>query len=353
MIGSISSVDRSTNAAPFGGVAGIDFDDWNADEPRLVFDEAAELGEGPRMQARSLRLAGLNPTPDVLEVFKPYRAPGAFSLVNEHLRDAVVGVFAEAGLLARESFQTTLGSLRAAPLEPGLAAGEFAADLLNIRASVAVAIAVESDVDDAEVHAENAFNADLLGVRNVADAGQIPLAPHQHKIDLALAERKQGPLPLAANEGDFLPAIQRPDADQVAGHEADDAVIIGLGCMAAEGALSVLAYFVGVSDLGNAAHSGLGSEVKHRPHFSIGQFVQVELAGLACLKATRRDVIARLITALKRLPKQRFLLGRWQQLDVRYKFHISNMETCGREVKLSARPFLRHLKEAVSGPQGL
>lgn len=217
LIGSVPIVDRSASAAPLGGIARIDLDNRYTSQPRLVFDMGAELGEGPGMQACSLRLAGLNPAADMREFFNRNRAPGAFSLGNEHLRDTVVGVFAEAGFLAREDFQSPLSGSGSPALQPGSSTRQLAADTLDIRPSVAVAIAIESEIDDPEVNAEHTFDADLFRVWHVADASEIPLALNKHQIDFALAERQQSALALTADEGDLLATAKRPDADGIGG----------------------------------------------------------------------------------------------------------------------------------------
>ena len=351
LIRSVSIVDRSADAAPFGGVARIDFDDRHAKHSRLVFDMGAELGEGPGMQARSLRLAGLNPDADVREFFNRNRAPGAFSLGNEHLRNAVVGVFAEAGLLARECFQSSFGGFSAAPLKSGLAPSQFAADALDACASIAVAVAVEREIDDTEIDAEHTFDADLFRVRYVTDAGEIPLTLDEHQIDFAFAISEQGALALAADERDFLPAAKRPDAHGIGGQETNDTVIVGLGGMTTKAALAVFAGFVGIGRLGDAAHSRLRRQPEALANVRVSKLMQIELPRLAGLEGARGQIITSLVATLKRLPQQLLLLWRWLQLDVGNQFHYSSMETAERFVKPSARHFLRHLKEAVSMPQ--
>lgn len=347
LIRSVPVVDRPAHAAPFGGVARIDLDDRQASPVRFIFDELPELGKRPGMQACSLRLSGLNPSPDMREFFNRNRAPGAFCLGNEHLRDNVVCVFAEASLLAREFLQSPLGRLRAASLKPSLAARQLAANLLDLGPSVAVAVAVERDVHDAKVNAEDTLDADFFRVRDVADAGQIPSSAHEHQIDFPLAEGKQRTLSSAASEGDLLPSGKRPDAHRISGQETDDAVVIGLRRVAPECALDITPRFVSVGDLGNAAHDRLCGQSEHLACLGIGQLMQIELARLASLKATGREVIAGLIATLKRLPQQGFLLWRRLKFDVGNQFHNLHIGDVRGKFKSERQRFLPALKVEV------
>lgn len=351
LIRSVPVVNRSAHAAPFGGVARIDFDHGDANAAGLVFYKLPKLGERPGMQASALRAAGLNATANVGQVFDPNRAARAFSLGNEHFRNNVVGVVAKAGLLAREFLQPALGCFGAALLKPGLAAGKFAADVLDSGPGVAVAVAIEGDVDHAEIDANHVRYACLFRVWDVAGASQIPLAADKHQIDFALAVGEQRPLSSATDKVDLLASGQCPDAYTVVGQEPDDAVIIGLGGVPAETALAVFPSLVGIGRLGDAADGRLRGQAEHYPDLGIGQFVQVELPDLASLEASSREVIAGLIATLKRLPKQGLLLWRRLKLDVGNQLHILHIGEVRGKFKTQPaerQSFLPALKDGVS-----
>ena len=300
------------------------------------------------MQARSLRFAGLNPASDMREFLNRNRAPGAFSLGNKHLRYAVVGVFAEAGLLTRKFLQSPLGGFGVATLQTSFAPSELAADALDARSGVTVAIAVKREIDHAEINAEHAFNADFLRVRRIADARQIPLAAHEHQIDLTLAEGEQRTLARAADERDFQPTGKRPNTDGIGGGETDNPVIIGLCGEAPKVALAIFAGFVCVRRFGDATHRGLRGQAEHLADLGIGQPVQVELPKLSCLEAACRQVIAGCIAALQRLAQRARLFLSWFELNVRYQFHISNMEIFAESFNRKAALPPRHSWRGLS-----
>src|SRR5690606_36855008 len=121
------------------------------------------------------------------QAFDGNREAGALGARNDLLGDAVVDALAEASLLSAEFLQSPLGGLSASALQSSTTAGEALADTLDLSSGLGPAFAVEREVDDAEVDPENALNVDLLGVWNIADASEIPPAPDQHQVDLALA----------------------------------------------------------------------------------------------------------------------------------------------------------------------
>jgi hypothetical protein len=89
------------------------------------------------------------------------------------------------------------------------------ANLLSIRPGVRPPLAIEGEVDDAEIDAKHILNTGLLGVGHIADDGEIPFAANEHQVNLARAVAKQSALAFAADKRELDPAGQRPDADLV------------------------------------------------------------------------------------------------------------------------------------------
>lgn len=324
---SVGTIDGSAARAGLARVGGIDCDHRNADQLGFVSHKSAKLGEAPRMQAVALTLSGLHATADVGEVFNRNRQSRAFSPRNEFLADAVVHVGAEPGFLSGELAQTALGRLGAATLQPGLAAGHLGTERFNGCTAVAVAEAVKGQIDDAEIDAENALDVDFLGVGDVADAGDVPLALDQHQIGLTLTERQQLTLAFSANERDHLSAFERPDADRIVALETEDTVIERLGSVLAEAhhlrrtAVGFVSG-VGIGHLGDAAYRDLRCDTEALARRVVRRLVQVELTGRAGLEPSLRHPIAGIVAAFKRRREQLGLRLRRLQLDVGNELHV-------------------------------
>jgi hypothetical protein len=211
-------------------------------------------------------------------------------------------------LSCSELGQPSLGTFAGAALETGAPAHEMGADLFDRLAGVGFAVAVGCDVDDAEVDAEHIGRLDQRGIIDVAHAREVPLIPHNHQVDLAVAE--QSLLVLAGHAGDFLPTANRPNRDGVVVNEAENAVIVGMGGKAAERALRCPIALIGIGHVSYAAHGGLRRQVEHLACVAVSQLAQIELSEFARLPSLGREKVARLITTLKRLAKQFLLLWR-------------------------------------------
>lgn len=312
LIGSVLVVDRSASTTPFGGVARIYQNDRYASKPGFVFDKATELSECPIMQASSLLASGLNARPNVPEVFKPYRSARALRLANKSLRDYVVGVGLESPLPSGKLPEPSFCGLCAASLKSSAATSEMRSDLLDAFAGMRTAVAVESDVHDAEINTQHAFDTQEFRVRHVTDAGQVPLATYEHQVNFALAEGEQCSLVLTAYEGYLFASCQRPNTHSVVTEETKDAIIVGLCGVLLKGPLSLTSELVGTGDLGNAENGRLSGQTVHTANLTIGHLVKIESPKGFRLEGLSRKVVASLIASYERLTQQMALLRRWQ-----------------------------------------
>jgi len=316
LIGSVLSVDHTTARAALARVAGVDCDQRDASARRLVGDEGAELMERPGMQAGSLTAPGRYPPADALQIFQGNATFGAFSSLHDRLRNAVVGVFTEPGLLACHPTETALRRLGASLLKSALAAGETVSDPLHIGSGMDDAVAVGRERDDTEVNAEPVGRLELLGFRDVAGGSEHPLAPKQAEIDFALAVSHQPPLVLAHHDRDGDAAFNGPQTDRAAVlNEADNAVVVGLGSVFAEHRRRLAADLEGVGDLGDRAHSGLSGQTEAPTHVGVSQFVQIVLPEDLTVEADAGKPRARLVAAGKRRSQADGLFARRQHLQ--------------------------------------
>ena len=88
----------STLGTHLRSVLGIDDLEQHAGLLGLVGNVLPKLVESPRPHAVTLRLAKPYPVPDALEVFKGDAAAGVFGLLNESLREDVIGITTKARL---------------------------------------------------------------------------------------------------------------------------------------------------------------------------------------------------------------------------------------------------------------
>jgi hypothetical protein len=230
----VGLVDRPTFGTCPAGVARIDDDNRDAFERRLVTRELAKLSKRPPTQAVALRLSGLSPPADMRQMFDRNRLAGAFGVGINLLGDAVVDMLSKAGLLSAKFLQTPLGGLGTAVLRTCATNGNFPTNALDLGTGIGAAIAVIGKVHNPAIKPEHIDDADLRGIRDVTDNGEIPCAADQHQIDLAFAKGKQSTLTVAADERNLHSTSERPDADRVADDKAQYAIVVWLGGMVAK-----------------------------------------------------------------------------------------------------------------------
>jgi hypothetical protein len=121
---------------------------------------------------------------------------------------------------------------------------------------------------------------------DVADAGKVPVASHQHQIDLALAVGEQDAPTLIADERNLPTTADRPHAHLVVRNEPEDAVVVGRR---------------GDGNLANTADDNLRRHAELFADGIIKRILQVALVGLASIQATLGNFVAGGIAPLKRL----------------------------------------------------
>jgi len=205
-------------------------------------------------------------------------------------------------------------------------------EAINLRARVGFSIAIGSDVDNAEVNAEEAIDILQLGLFNVASSQEIELPALEEEVRFALARFEKLSLPFAAYVGNLLAASDSPD-----GHElllrapGQYTVIIGDSTVGLKAALLPSIQLVGIGDLGNAADSHLSREPKLLANFVVEKMVKVVLAKSAGLPALFGDVIAGAIRYLKGFLERSKLLVRGLECHGGYQSHCSMLDASSAE----------------------
>ena len=101
----VSLVNPPARAAGLRGMGRVDLNESHTGSLSLVGQEAAELGERPRMQGGPLGLAKPYPVTDTAQLLDSNAAPGAFSLGHDAFTYPVVNVARETCLPATSLLQ--------------------------------------------------------------------------------------------------------------------------------------------------------------------------------------------------------------------------------------------------------
>jgi hypothetical protein len=181
----VGLVDVAARWASTRGVARICGHKFDASNGGLVAEERSQLKERPSRMHRSLVLPDRYPFTDTRQVFDGSAAPGAFGLCDDVFRDHVIGVRTEAGLLARELLEMTLGRLGADRLKRTAKTLETLPRDLDGSAAVGLSIRVDSKVADAQVYAKPALGVDGRAIGHFDGHVEKPLALAQDKVGLA------------------------------------------------------------------------------------------------------------------------------------------------------------------------
>jgi len=307
-------------------VARVNCLDHQASAFCFVLYKIAKLAETPVVQPFPLLFIGLNPAADMRQIFERDTHAVAFSSGNDSFRDAMVLMFLESFLLAAHVAKATLCRTRTNTLQlcPSLCVSGPVS--LDFRSGVLVSNAIRRDVDDAHVNAEHPIRCKQTGIIEVAYGTDVPLAAHEHKINFALAVRKQFSLVLSTDKGNPGSTWKKPDRNHIAADKPEYAVIVRLSRMLAKCAHLLLVNLVRISNFRDAAHGNLRRQIEASAKIGIKRLVHVVLAKYPLLKCGLRKPVARLITTLKRIFQSRFLFWSWRQFEVCDKLHSSSIE---------------------------
>jgi hypothetical protein len=315
-------------------IARINCDNRHACTFGFVLQKRPQLSESPIVQCRALAAPGRYPVADVRQLFDSNSASGALRLLHKFFRDTVVGVLLKTTLSARYFFELAFCRACALSLKVSATMCVCAALFLHAFAAVAFPIAVECEVNYAQVNTQHIFAFARWGHVDVAHAGDIPFTAHEHQIDLTLAVLEELALPFSADVFDALPSTQQPDGDFRIIAEAKDAVIIWLcGCWAiCTLPFSFSSVCVSSNNFTDTAHGQLGREPVTFPEVSIHCLVEFWLAKCLIGKRTQTYFITCVITGFERLLERDKLYLCGSQSDVGNELHTSIIDYIRQKV---------------------
>jgi hypothetical protein len=226
--------------ASAAGITSVHENYRNAEQLRLVVDELTKLREGPSSHLGSLRFAKPCPATYSFEILQRNTTSGVFGLRNEGLRDAVVGVTAE----ARFTLADALHGASSAPAgltftshlfaERPANSGVLLANGLDLLASMDIAVGVGSEVGDAQVYTEKLGSLDGWIFRELPGGVEEELPVPVDEIDLAFEAIQPLGLILAKDVGQNLASLQGPERDVIQTLPGQNALIVGDGAVRLE-----------------------------------------------------------------------------------------------------------------------
>ncbi len=283
----------------------------------LVDDKGLQLRKGPAMECCALRPASRYPRANMRQILQRYRPLRAFGLRNNPFGEVVVYPCRKAVFLPYELSQAAAGTVGPFPLELAPQAPMPIAHVLDRLAGMGLAVAIYRNIGHPQVNAHHAFHVARVGYFNLAPSEQIPRAVDQRQIRLAPLRSEQRALPIAAEERDRLPPVERPDRDfLLAAVEGQDAIIVGHRTVWAKRALNLAIQLVGIRYLRNAPHHHLRGKPERLAGVLVHQLVNRKLPkglGLPCRQTHR---VTRLIRPLKRALQSVSLLRSRLQLQL-------------------------------------
>jgi hypothetical protein len=325
----------------------------------LVLDKRPQLAKRPARELSAL-LPSHSPRLQAyaLEVFEGNSSLRAFGKPNKLFANDVVGIGNKPLLFARLLLQAAFRGVRVLPLklrpEPSVAAPHGVDD----GATTDVAIRVYRYVLEAQIHPDNAFCNERLGVFDFARGEQVDLATPVHEVGFSYPGLEQLHLPLSGHKRDVLSPGDGPDRCRgFVEVPRKDAVVIGNRAPRFEPPLAPLIQPVRIPDFGKATDHHLSRKPKLRPHVFVAELLQSVLPERPLLPGYIRDVVAGRVGPLKRLFQEPRLFWRGPQLELSYQFHI--LKLChgngGSSMDyLVARPrFLPSAKAGVMEPEQL
>jgi hypothetical protein len=323
----VSFINTSATRACSTGVLGINQEHRDPGYLRFVGDKLPELVEPPVVEPSPLLPPGLDSTTDSPQVFKGYRAAVAFGGLNNSLADYMVHIFLKSFLFSPEKMELALSRFTAILLEILAAVKMRVPDFLNCFTRITIGVGIKSQIDHAQINAQNVLKHDGIGFVHVTHAGHIPFSTHKHEIAFPALGLQKLALPGPTGKWHYLPSTQAPNRNSAIPFYLENPVIVGLRRMLFEFADRLFAPdFVGIRDFAQTTHRNLRRQLIPFFDIIVAQAMKFKLAQGAILEPCFTDFITSLVANFQGFLKNLGLMEIWKQLDVCDYFHISIVE---------------------------
>lgn len=303
-------------------VARVNGNHFDASNSRFVFNELPKLSKRPVGVSCALRLLNSCPLADASEFFDGNSSIRALSRVDQSFADDVIHVFLIAGLLAANLFDFAMRRTSPDLLQFLSSFGMALAVCLNLRAAVALTVAIGSNLNDAEVNAKRILNLLRRRFLNIAHGQEKVIAFVVNKVGFALSRFKQLLLPLAALIRNLLATVHRPDGDKLLfGSPGQNPIVKRERAKRLELAAAVSVELVGVGHFRNRSDYDLRRQIKSLSNVGVNQFVQVVLLERLSIPSNHADSVTGSVCFFKSSLEGLGLFFRRIQLDLRYQLH--------------------------------
>lgn len=313
--------DMSTTWTRPGGIPRIHKNHRYASTAGLILDLVPQAGEAPRVMRRPLGAANRYPSPNALEVLKSDSSTSALRLGNDPLGDAMVNVFGEPPFLASQLLEEPLRRLGSFLLEFSPEASIAMADSVDVSMGrgVGLAVRIDGDVLDAEIDAKELPEVLRLGLFYLAGGEEVEVSITVDQVAFANLGLEKFPVPVAADEGNRLPAAYRPDGNvsssPVLEPPSKDAGVVGKCAVMLKHALFVLVYLVGVSNFSEGPNNDLSRQIELRSDPMVEGFVESVLSKGLMFPRPLTNGVACGIGPLEGREKELILFGSRSELN--------------------------------------
>jgi hypothetical protein len=331
--------DMSTTWTRPGGIPRIYKDYRYSSTAGLILDLVQQAGETPRAMRRPLVAANRYPSPNALEVLKSDYSTSALRLGNDSLGDAMVNVFGEPPFLASQLLEEPLRRLGSFLLEFSPEASIAMANSVDVGMGrgVDLAVRIDGDVLDAEIDAKELPEVLRLGFFYLAGGEEVEVSITVDQVTFTNLGLEKFPVPVAADEGNRLPASYRPDGNvnssPVLEPPSKDAGVVGKCAVRLKHALLVLVYLVGVSNFSEGSNNDLSRQIELSSDLMVEGFVESVLSKGLMFPRPLANGIACGIGPLKGREKELMLFGSRFELNFGCELHGYIIAQCFKNGK--------------------
>lgn len=322
MSNTISFINATTYRTSTAGIPGVNKDYRNTNPCCFVCYVLAKLKERPIGMSRPL-FATNRSLANAAQIFQSDGTTSVLRFLYETPTDRVINVALKSGLLARNISKFALCGFGLFLLKVIAAVFVFAAVMLYVLSAKRLSVAVNSQVHDAQVAAQNVVDILLFWRFNITSCQKVEFALDKGKIAFATLGKEKFHLAHSSSKWDYLPAVYRPNRNGHLEYLPGKNAVIESDCPKwLECAFDFTIYFVSIGNFRDAAHYHLSSKIELLADIVISQFVEWKLAKSFVFPRLLGDIVAGSVSRLKCLFECVGLFWRGEQLYFCGKFHI-------------------------------
>ena len=318
----------------------MDGNHWDAGKRGFVFEKGPQLSESPFSKRLPLSLA--NRRLESLQVFKGNAPLCLQGNRNNAFGNFMIYMFLESSFLAGEFFQMIFCRFRTTLLKLSLKFSRSFSDTINSFSGERISIRGDGKIDNAKIHADKLLHIFNIFFGHFDSLKEIKFSFLCYKVSLASNIRKI--FRIVADKRHSQSAINRPDGNKIFSISKNAGVISDCAEYF-KSSLNLPIKFIGISNLGNAAHNDLSRKFKLFFNAIIDKMMNFILIKNLIFPGNAGNFIASFIAFPDSFQKRISLLDIRKKLDLKYQFHGYIVNQILENVK---RLLLPALKDGVS-----